>query len=175
MLLAMSKRASPQAGLSPQVCPTCGESFQPYRSWQRACSRRCSLKLPDRQATARAYHAAPEYRERKNAARRVASAADPEAVRAKNRASNLRRQYGLTPEQHDEMFAAQDGRCALCGEAADPNGVRAASRLHVDHDHETGKVRALLCNHCNRGIGAFRDDPELMQRASLYVFRHRHD
>lgn len=162
-----------QLGLSPQVCPTCGESYQPYRSTQRACSRKCLLKLPDRQAAARAYHSDPANRERKNAARRIASATDPERRAAQNRAANLRRNYGLTPEHYDEMFAAQNGVCALCGSPADPNGVRAASRLHVDHDHETGRVRALLCNHCNRALGYFRDDPELMQRASLYVFKHR--
>lgn len=110
--------------------------------------------------------------ERKNEARRLATANDPAARRKRNRTHHLRR-YGITPEQYDEMFAVQNGVCFLCGEPADPNGVKAAGRLHIDHDHETGKVRALLCNHCNRGIGAFRDDPELMQRASLYVFRHR--
>jgi hypothetical protein len=109
-------------------------------------------------------------RERKNAVRRVES--NPER-REINRRDLLRRNYGITPEQYDEMFASQNGVCALCAQPADPNGVRAASRLHVDHDHETGRVRSLLCNHCNRGIGAFRDDPDLMQRASLYVWQHR--
>ncbi len=168
----MAKRKG-QSGLSPQVCPTCGESYQPYRSTQRACSRKCLLKLPDRQAAARAYHADPANRERKNASRRIATATDPEKRAAQVRADNLKRAYGLTPEQYDAMLAAQNGVCLLCGDAPNPNGVRAASRLHVDHDHETGRVRALLCNHCNRGIGAFRDDPDLMQRASLYVWKHR--
>lgn len=162
-----------QAGLSPQVCPTCGESYQPYRSTQRACSRKCLLKLPDRRAAARAYHSDPANRERKNAARRISSAADPDKRAAQTRADNLKRAYGLTVEQYEAMLASQNGVCALCCEAPKSDGVRAASRLHVDHDHETGRVRALLCNHCNRGIGAFRDDPELMQRASLYVRKHR--
>ncbi len=198
------KRA-PQADLSPQTCPVCGEGFQPYRATQRACSRKCREALgplPDEQRPytlaftcricgrerearttvkgGRRYHcddcapeAARRRAERKNANRSVARSADPERRRAVNRRTLLARRYGITPEQYDEMFAAQNGVCALCGEPADPNGVKAASRLHVDHDHETGKVRELLCNHCNRGIGAFRDDPELMQRASLYVFRHR--
>lgn len=169
----MPKRATPASGLSPQVCPTCGESFQPYRSTQRACSRNCVAKLPDRREVARAYHSDPEIRERKNASRRLATATDPERRRAQNLAANLRKNYGLTPEDFAAMLAAQNGVCALCGEAPNPAGVRAASRLHVDHDHETGRVRALLCNHCNRGIGAFRDDPDLMQRASLYVWKHR--
>lgn len=168
----MAKRNG-QAGLSPQVCPTCGESYQPYRSTQRACSRKCLLKLPDRQAAARAYHSDPANRERKNAARRIASASDPAKRAAQNRAANLKRDYGLTPAQYDAMFAKQGGVCALCGSPPNLSGVRAASRLHVDHDHESGKVRALLCNHCNRGVGAFRDDPDLMRRAAAYITKHR--
>lgn len=155
---------------SPRTCPVCGEGFTPYRDYQRACSRKCREKLPDSRARARDYQSRDEVRERKNAARRVAT--NP-ARREVNRRDLLKRAYGLTVEQFDAMLAAQNGVCVLCGEAPNPDGVRAASRLHVDHDHETGRVRALLCNHCNRGIGAFRDDPDLMQRASLYVWKHR--
>lgn len=156
--------------VSPRICPICGETFTPYRDYQRACSRRCREKLPDYRDRARQYTSRPEVRERKNSVRRVDANPDRREV---NRRGLLWRKYGITPDQYDEMFAAQNGVCALCAQPADPNGVRAASRLHVDHDHETGKVRALLCNHCNRGIGAFRDDPDLMQRASLYVWKHR--
>jgi Recombination endonuclease VII len=85
----------------------------------------------------------------------------------------LQRLYGITLEQYDSMMAEQNGVCALCGRPADPNGVRAASRLHVDHDHETQRVRALLCNRCNRGLGDFCDDPALMRRAADYIERNR--
>lgn len=97
---------------------------------------------------------------------------DPERRRVVNRRNALRR-YGLTVEQYDAMLAEQSCVCALCGNPANPDGVRAASRLHVDHDHTTGQVRALLCNHCNRGIGAFVDDPDLLRRAAEYIERHR--
>jgi len=50
--------------------------------------------------------------------------------------------------------------CVICG-SEEP--------LVVDHDHKTGKVRGMLCNHCNRGLGHFRDDPELMEFAAQYV------
>jgi hypothetical protein len=74
-------------------------------------------------------------------------------------------QYGLTPEQYDEIFARQGGRCAICGTTE--NGKR--KYLSVDHDHETGQVRGLLCGRCNWGIGLLNDDPGIMLRAASYV------
>jgi len=71
------------------------------------------------------------------------------------------------------MLAAQQGRCAICGDPPDPDGVRAASRLHADHDHTTGMVRELLCVRCNSGVGLFRDDPALLRVAAAYIERHR--
>ncbi|MGY1835919.1 endonuclease VII domain-containing protein [Blastococcus sp. SYSU DS0510] len=61
------------------------------------------------------------------------------------------------------MLEEQNGVCAIC---------RAAPAQHVDHDHATGAVRALLCFNCNGGLGQFRDDPWLMRMASFYVEHH---
>lgn len=72
--------------------------------------------------------------------------------------------YGLTSEQWDEMFAAQGGVCAICKQ---PSTGR---RMAVDHDHETGRVRALLCASCNRGIGHFRERPATMYQAIRYLY-----
>jgi hypothetical protein len=82
------------------------------------------------------------------------------------RADRLRREYGLTPEQVQVMREEQNDSCAICGLAF-------GERLHIDHCHETGHVRALLCHNCNLGLGHFRDDPELMQKAIRYVLDHR--
>lgn len=90
-----------------------------------------------------------------------------------NREKTLMREYGITVEQYEVMLASQNGCCALCGKPPKPDGNRNASRLHVDHDHETGLVRQLLCNNCNRGLGAFFDDPDLMRRAAEYIERFR--
>jgi len=84
----------------------------------------------------------------------------------------LQRLYGLTAEQYDAMLVAQDGVCALCGNPPKPGGAFAASRLHVDHDHETGRVRALLCLNCNRGLGSFVDSPRLLRLAADYLDHH---
>lgn len=86
--------------------------------------------------------------------------------------SNLR-QYGITLEQYREMLAAQDGKCAICGATPPPNGVKSAARLHVDHDHVTKRVRALLCSRCNQGIGYFKDDPDLFHAAARYIEQYR--
>ena len=62
------------------------------------------------------------------------------------------------------MLAAQGGLCAIC---------RNAPAAHVDHDHDTGEVRELLCFNCNGGLGQFKDDPEVLRAAADYVERHR--
>lgn len=82
--------------------------------------------------------------------------------------SNIR-QYGITPEDFDAMLAAQNGRCAICGEPPDPDGKGAYSRLHIDHDHQTGVVRGLLCGRCNQGLGYFKDDPARLSAAIDYL------
>lgn len=76
-----------------------------------------------------------------------------------------RRAYGISLEQYNEMLEAQDGRCAVC---AEPPSIQ---RLHVDHDHRTGRVRGLLCMPCNRAIGNLKDDPERVKRLLEYLVK----
>jgi hypothetical protein len=100
-------------------------------------------------------------------------AANPEKVKARAKArdywkSNIKRKYGITPEQYDEMLNQQNGLCAVCDK---PERIRDGRRMPVDHDHETGKVRGLLCSHCNRGIGLFGDDPDVLLSAAAYLIR----
>ena len=81
-----------------------------------------------------------------------------------SRTYHLKKRYGITAEDADAMLTAQGGLCAICGVAA---------AEHVDHDHETGGVRELLCFNCNGGLGQFKDDPEVLRAAADYVERHR--
>lgn len=81
-----------------------------------------------------------------------------------SRTYHLTRRYGITAAEADLMLRRQDGVCAIC---------RTAAAAHVDHDHETGAVRALLCFNCNGGLGQFRDDPEILRAAAEYVEEHR--
>lgn len=80
--------------------------------------------------------------------------------------------YGLTLEQYEAMVEYQDHKCKICGiheteNSLDKNGN--PKRLSIDHDHETGQIRGLLCNPCNTALGSFRDNVESLQRAILYL------
>lgn len=78
------------------------------------------------------------------------------------------RKYGISVAEWDAMYLAQNGLCAICGQ---PPPVDSRG-LVVDHDHDTGLVRALLCQKCNIGVGHFDDDPNLMRRAAGYIEQH---
>lgn len=91
----------------------------------------------------------------------------------KDRQYALKKRYGLTAEVFAEMFKAQAGKCAACG--VDPKDVHKEPRhqkLHVDHNHATGAVRALLCNGCNRALGFVQDNPETLTALRRYLERH---
>ena len=115
---------------------------QPYRDRAKQWAR----ENPKRRA---AYQA--EYRNR------------PERKRAM-RDAYYRRTYGISADEVDEMLDAQHGRCAICRDKPE----RLAS-MHIDHDHEQGHLRGLLCLSCNQGLGQFRDDPTLLLRAIVYL------
>ena len=68
------------------------------------------------------------------------------------RAAFLKRQYGITQEHFDSMLFLQHGRCKICGRTAEETGIQ-QKILCVDHDHTTGRVRGLLCRHCNIKVG----------------------
>jgi hypothetical protein len=84
-------------------------------------------------------------------------------ARRKARKARLARDHGLTVEEYDAIEAAQDGRCAIC---------RQDKPLVVDHCHESGKVRGLLCHLCNRAIGFLGDDPIIVGQAAAYLEAH---
>lgn len=81
----------------------------------------------------------------------------------------LKRLYGLTVEQYEAMYRAQGGVCAICSRV--PSGKK--DRLAVDHCHESGAVRGLLCDACNKALGGFRDNPDALRKAAEYVEHHR--
>ena len=85
--------------------------------------------------------------------------------REEARAIALMRNYGITIEEYDNMFAAQNGICAICGKPQ--NG----KRLFVDHNHETDKVRGLLCQNCNIALGHMGDDAQLLIKAIDYLMK----
>ena len=82
------------------------------------------------------------------------------------RAWFLKDKYGITPEQYDAMLAAQGGHCAVCPVM---RGSVHRERLYVDHDHETGKVRGLLCSVHNVILGLVKDDSGLLEALVAYL------
>jgi hypothetical protein len=80
-----------------------------------------------------------------------------------SRSYHLTRRYGMTAAEADYLLDQQQGLCAIC---------KAAPAVHVDHDHETGAVRALLCFNCNGGLGQFKDNPNFLHAAAYYVQFH---
>jgi Recombination endonuclease VII len=79
---------------------------------------------------------------------------------------NFKNKYGITYEERDALLAKQKGLCAICG--ADAPGGRWGS-WHTDHCHETNKVRGMLCDACNRGLGFFKDNPAFLTSAVKYL------
>ena len=87
----------------------------------------------------------------------------------RNKRTNLLKKYRLTVEHFETMKASQNGLCAICGEP--PN--EGYKHLCVDHCHNTGVVRGLLCQKCNKALGGFNDNPALLQTAIEYLTSNR--
>lgn len=85
-------------------------------------------------------------------------------VKERERAGHLKRKFGITLETYDDLFKRQGGRCAICQRVP-----RDDISLHVDHEHETGRVRGLLCFRCNNALGDFDDDPVRLFQALAYL------
>lgn len=108
---------------------------------------------------------------RKNKWRNGAGAERPSNSARSRRNQMLKRVYGIAIEQVDALYASQDGKCAIC-EAHKPSEFKSMKHsLVVDHDHVTGRVRGLLCQTCNSGMGQLRDSVDLLKKAIKYLER----
>lgn len=94
--------------------------------------------------------------------------ANKEYVYAETRETDLMRRYGMTMLQYNALFMEQGGRCAICGTMECKSG----KSLGVDHCHDTGHIRGLLCLACNLGLGKFNDDSALLAKALHYMERN---
>ena len=90
---------------------------------------------------------------------------NPAGYVAENRRRWLKRKFNVTPKWFDEKLASQNGACAIC-QTETPGGP---GHFHVDHCHGTKKIRGLLCNHCNVGLGCFKDNPDTLLAAIYYL------
>ena len=81
---------------------------------------------------------------------------NPEGVKKRD----LKRRYGISKDDLDVLVAAQAGKCKIC---------QVETALQVDHSHETKEIRGLLCQKCNKGLGLFKDNPEILRIAAMYL------
>uniref|UniRef100_A0A6H1ZAQ2 Putative recombination endonuclease VII n=1 Tax=viral metagenome TaxID=1070528 RepID=A0A6H1ZAQ2_9ZZZZ len=160
-------------------CKKCGAKFSGRRCkackaawWKKHCAahrdetntynRKYFAKHPDKKSTYnRKYHV--KNRDKTNAYSRKYRIEYPEKVSAIQRKCKLLREYGITMEDYDKMFMTQHGKCAICGSL--PN----SKRLSIDHDHNTGKVRGLLCVKCNSMLSYAQDDVAILAKAQDYL------
>lgn len=156
----------------PWICGDCfrdysheREALPKYKQKRKAYNKKHKEKISKNKKT---YNAkVSEYRATK---RRI----DPEfrenEIR-KNKQAKLKT-YGLTLEDFARMLEDQGGVCAICHEPPNIKRMARIKDLSVDHDHETGKVRALLCYHCNAALGHLRDSPQRVYNALRYLLQH---
>lgn len=151
---------------------------KPFSEFYRAADTRDGLRGDCKaccQARARARY--PLVRKQRIAAAQKWREANPERYnenqrrmrstpegKERQRAGHLKRKYGITIEQYDELLARQGGGCAICGREPRPE-----SSLHLDHDHESGALRGILCFRCNNALGDFDDDVSLLRAAVGYL------
>ena len=109
----------------------------------------------------------PGVREQKNLKKRQ-YCQRPE-VKVSKRNYKLKRLYGITLEQYNQMFAEQKGLCAICGNKETTKNQYNLRQLAVDHNHTTGQVRGLLCSNCNLLLGCSKDNKEILLKAILYL------
>lgn len=79
----------------------------------------------------------------------------------------IKKRYGLTKEEYENMLLLQNNKCAICENTK--SGHRNTDEMVVDHCHKTNKVRGLLCNRCNTLLGLIEDNPTFMQNISKYL------
>lgn len=159
------------------ACSKCGtpltaDDFYPRKdrplgrgSWCKGCvnaDNAARYKTPEGQERDKSYRQKPKYKEGRNKRNRERYSPEAELSRT------LQKRYGITAAEYDCLFDQQRGLCAIC---LNPPGR--GGRLCVDHDHQSGKVRGLLCKPCNSLLGRWRDSPDAADRAKDYLLKHR--
>jgi recombination endonuclease VII len=149
------------------LCARCKEALPPLRadSYCRGCRR-----LVSKEWRARRPGTVAAYKPKAVAKRAERRLADPEGVARRERARALRKRYGISEAIYESMLLEQGGCCAICGSS--DSGRKGTPGLHVDHDHASGSVRALLCNQCNAVLGYAKDSSDRLRNAAQYLDFH---
>lgn len=143
-------------------CSVCGPDVAVVREGTRTLCR--TARRETRKRSDAKWQAKPGNRQRRLNAMSDWHSRNKDEQRAKQ----MLRRYGMTPDDYDRMYRKQKGRCALCtGLPCGPGSQM--GRLHIDHCHETGRVRGLLCGRCNTALGLLKHDADLIARAAQWV------
>lgn len=148
-----------------KVCPKCSEhkpldQYHRNRQNSNGYSSHCKMCNAEKQKNRKARD--PEYVARKG---REWRAKNPERARD----LILRYHYGVEIGTYAKMLAEQEGKCAICG--TDDPGLPRYTRFHVDHCHDSKKIRGLLCSNCNIGIGNLMHSEVILRSAIDYLIR----
>lgn len=158
-------------------CTVCGYVREETEfGWRSACRERQKdyCKVCAREYQRRWVKKHPQKRraaQRRYAAKRRKQ--NPIGLAAIQRRAALKLKYGITPEQYDVMFAAQNGVCAICGRSETIMHKGKPKHLAIDHDHKANKNRSLLCQNCNNAIGHMQDSPARLRKAAAYLEFHQ--
>ena len=106
--------------------------------------------------------------------RKSRSPAQIERDRLRGRTYNREYYYGITPDTYARMLQQYNDVCAICKQPETRIVKGSLSSLSVDHDHETGNIRGLLCDSCNKVLGLFQDAPMLFRSAADYLEQWGH-
>lgn len=161
-----------------RLCRGCGERKPPEMfhqdkrnkdnlAWRcKECARQINTQWCDENIE--------RVRDLSRAYRRKAYAANPEHRRQILRNSRLKGKYGITEKELIAKIDAQNGKCLICsqGIVLRASGKEKRFVACVDHDHETGRIRGILCSQCNRGLGMFGDAPARLLAAAEYLAGH---
>ena len=150
-----------------RTCKICNDmkdlaEFQPQGYQCRKCrneKRRvywAALPVEERKKRQKSVEYQKQYREK-----------NLEKVKEDSRNRHLKRMFGITLDEYNTMLTQQNNGCAICQQAC-----ATGMNLAVDHDHTTGKVRALLCKNCNTAIGLLGEDTNRMAKAIEYIQSH---
>jgi len=102
-----------------------------------------------------------------NSCKRICQKENPQDP-IKCRSDYLKKTYKISLIDYDNILISQNNVCAICGETPDIK-----RNLDIDHCHETGKVRGILCHHCNKALGHFKDDSDIILKAYNYLIKNK--
>jgi 5-methylcytosine-specific restriction endonuclease McrA len=148
-----------QDGVDTKVCTKCKE-LKPLTDYQNhklmKDGKRNDCRTCHNQQTSQWIKDNPEARK---------AYAQSERCKTGQRNSRYKKLYKITVEEYDQKMLEQKGICAICPK----HQSESKKKFAVDHNHKTNQVRGLLCDNCNRALGYFQDNPDLLDSGSVYL------